>query len=87
MSAKSKPMPSLRSDAVAEKFITEEDLSQHDLSVFTPMRFEIARKEAALNMRLPGALLKALKEKAARKGVPYTRYVRMLLEADIAKSR
>ncbi len=87
MSAKSKPMPSLRSDAAAEKFTAEEDLSQYDLSAFIPMRFEITRKDAALNMRLPGALLEALKAKAARKGVPYTRYVRMLLEADIAKSR
>lgn len=87
MSTKSKPMPSLRSDAEAEKFVAKADLSQYDLSAFTPMRFEIAKKEAALNMRLPGALLEAVKTKAARKGVPYTRYVRMLLEADIAKRR
>jgi predicted DNA binding CopG/RHH family protein len=47
------------------------------------MRFEIASKEAALNMRLPGALLEAVKAK----GVPYARYVWMLLEADVAPSR
>lgn len=60
--------------------------SEYGLSEFAPMRFEIAKKEAALNMRLPSALLEAVKIKAASKGVPYTRYVRMLLEADIAKS-
>jgi predicted DNA binding CopG/RHH family protein len=49
------------------------------------MHFEIAPKEAALNMRLPGALLEAVKAKA--RGVPYARYVRMLLEADVARSR
>jgi predicted DNA binding CopG/RHH family protein len=51
------------------------------------MQFEIAPKEAALNMRLPGALLDAVKAKAKAKGVPYARYVRMPLEADIAHSR
>ncbi|WP_196803444.1 CopG family antitoxin [Thiomonas sp. FB-6] len=51
------------------------------------MRFEIARKEAALNMRIPAAWLDAIKAKAASKGLPCSRYVRMLLEADIARSR
>ena len=48
------------------------------------MRFEIEPKSAALNMRLPSSLLEALKRKALTKGVPYTRYVRMLLEADVS---
>ena len=47
---------------------------------------EIARKEAALHMRIPLGLLDALKAKAASKGIPYTRYVRMLIEADIARA-
>lgn len=87
MKAKAKPMPSLRSDAEAEQFVATADLSQYDLSGFKPMRFEIAPKEAALNMRLPGALLEAVKAKAKARGVPYARYVRMLLEADVAQSR
>lgn len=87
MSAKARPMPSLRSDAEAETFTAEADLTQYDLSGFKPMRFEIAPKEAALNMRLPGALLEAVKAKAKAKGVPYARYVRMLLEADVAQSQ
>ena len=47
------------------------------------MRFEVEPKSAALNMRLPASLLEALKEKAKEKGIPYTRYVRMLLESDL----
>lgn len=86
MKTKAKPMPSLRSDAEAEAFITKADLTEYDLSGFRPMRFEIAPKEAALNMRLPGALLEAVKAKAKAKGVPYARYVRMLLEADVTLS-
>jgi len=80
-------MASLRSDAEAERFVAQADLSKYDLSGFKPMRFEIAPKEAALNMRLPGALLEAVKAKAKAKGVPYARYIRMLLEADVARSR
>ena len=87
MKAKTKPLPSLRSDAAAERFVTAADLTEYDLSGFKPMRFEIAPKEAALNMRLPGALLEAVKVKAKAKGIPYTRYVRMLLETDVARSR
>ena len=37
-------------------------------------------------MRIPLGLLDALKAKAASKGIPYTRYVRMLIEADIARA-
>jgi predicted DNA binding CopG/RHH family protein len=77
-------MPSLRSDAAAEKFVNTADLSQYDLSGFKPMRFELARKEAALNMRLPAALMDAVRAKAKAAGIPYARYVRMVLEADIA---
>ena len=87
MKTKAKPMPSLRSDAEAERFVAQADLPKYDLSGFKPMRFEIAPKEAALNMRLPGALLEAVKAKAKAKGVPYARYIRMLLEADVARSR
>ena len=86
MNTKLKPMPSLRSDAQAEQFVATADLSEYDLSGFKPMRFEIAPKQAALNMRLPLALLDALKAKAKNRGVPYSRYVRMLLEADVAHS-
>jgi predicted DNA binding CopG/RHH family protein len=85
MKAKSKPMPSLRSDAAAQRFVANEDLSQYDLSGFKPMRFEIEPKSAALNMRLPQKLLDALKLKAQAQGVPYTRYVRLLLENDVAR--
>lgn len=87
MKTKSKPMPSLRSDADAEAFVAKADLSRYDLSGFKPMRFEIEPKASVLNMRLPAALLEAVKAKAKAKGIPYTRYVRMLLEADVARSR
>jgi predicted DNA binding CopG/RHH family protein len=48
------------------------------------MHFEFEPKSAALNMRLPKNLLDAIKRKAAAKGMPYTRYVRLLIENDLA---
>lgn len=84
MNTKLKKLPSLHSDEQAEHFVSEANLAQYDLSGFKPMRFEIEPKSAALNMRLPSSLLEALKRKAQTKGVPYTRYVRMLLEADVS---
>lgn len=86
MSSKTKPMPSLPSDDAAEDFVANADLTSYDLSGFKPMHFEIEPKSAALNMRLPASLLEALKSKAKAKGVPYTRYVRMLLENDVGRS-
>lgn len=80
-----KPMPSLNSDAAAERFVETADLSQYDLSAFKPMHFEFEPKSAALNMRLPQNLLDALKLKAQAKGIPYTRYVRLLLESDVTR--
>jgi predicted DNA binding CopG/RHH family protein len=91
MKTKFKPMPSLVSDADTdtdtdtdtERIVETADLSTYDLSGFKPMNFEFEPKTAALNMRLPQNLLEALKVKA--KGIPYSRYVRLLLESDVAR--
>ncbi len=84
MKTKTKPMPSLKSDVEGENFVENADLATYDLSGFKPMHFEFEPKSAALNMRLPQSLLDALKAKAQAKGIPYTRYVRLLLESDVA---
>ena len=77
--------PRLKSDAEAQRFVEEADLTQYDFAQMTPMRFEFEKKQRTLNMRLPQSLLDALKRKASRKGVPFTRYVRMLIERDVAR--
>lgn len=82
-----KPLPILSSDEEAEAFVDSADLSEYDLSVFKPARFEFEKKGAALNMRIPQTLLDALKVKAQAKGVPFTRYVRMLIEQDVSDPR
>ena len=87
MNAKGKKIPALRSDEEAERFVDTADLSEYDLSEFKPMRFELAKKEASLNMRLPSSLMNAIRAKAEALGIPYSRYVRMVLEADVQRGR
>jgi len=75
-------VPEFKTDAEAEAFL-EQDLSTLDFSQFKPMRFEISKKEATLNMRLPARLLDAIRAKAKANGIPYARYVRMALETQL----
>jgi len=86
MKNKGKSMPSLRSDEAVDRFVATADLSEYDLSGFKPMRFEISRKESALSIRIPTPLMDAVRSKAKSKDIPYARYVRMVLEADIARA-
>jgi predicted DNA binding CopG/RHH family protein len=61
-----------------------QDLSDLDFSQFKPLHFEFEKKEAQLNMRVPRPLLEAVKDRARARGMPYTRYIRMLMERDVA---
>ncbi|MCO5121020.1 MAG: BrnA antitoxin family protein [Burkholderiaceae bacterium] len=80
-----KPFPSFKTDEEAERFVEEADLSEYDLSGFRPMTFEFARKGAQVNLRVPQPLLDAVKAKAKARGIPFTRYIRMLMERDVTR--
>jgi predicted DNA binding CopG/RHH family protein len=75
-----KKLPSLRTDKDAEDFVANSDLTKYDLSGMRTVQFEFAPKAARINMRLPADLLKAVKMSAARRGVPYQRFIRQTLE-------
>ncbi len=75
-------VPILRTDEEAEAFLMQ-DLSDLDLSQFKRHHFEFEKKEAQVNMRVPQPLLDAVKDRAKAHGIPYTRYIRMLMERDI----
>ena len=79
-----KQVPHFKTDEEAEAFL-EQDLSDLNFAQFRPAKFEFSPKAAQLNMRLPEALLDAVKTKAKEQGVPYTRYIRQLLEQDISR--
>jgi predicted DNA binding CopG/RHH family protein len=82
-----KPLPELKSDEEAERFVAEADLSEYDLSQFKPVHFEFQPKNKQVNMRLPAELLNAIKKGAEQRGVPYQRYMRDLLERGIRQDR
>lgn len=73
-------LPTLTSDAEADAFVKTADLSRYDLSEMVPVRFEMKRKDKAVNLRLPEQLLEAVKTRAQRAGMPYQRYIRLALE-------
>jgi CopG antitoxin of type II toxin-antitoxin system len=49
------------------------------------VRFELARKDASISLRLPAALLATLKAEAARANMPTQRLIRILIEAQLAE--
>ena len=45
-----------------------------------PAHFEFERKTKSLSMRIPAALLEAVKARAAHQSIPYQRFIRQTLE-------
>ena len=79
MKKQKRKVPRLKTDRTAEKFL-EQDLSDLDFSQLKRVRFEFEKKDAQLNMRIPASMVRALKERAKTRGVPYQRFVRETLE-------
>lgn len=79
-------IPRMTSDAEAEAFLDQE-LSNLDFSEFKPTKFEFAPKSERVNMRLPEALLRAVKDRAAQAGIPYQRFIRHALERAVGTSK
>ena len=49
--------------------VAEADMTDVDLSQMVPMRLELTRKDMSVSLRLPDALLEAVKRTAARQGI------------------
>ena len=81
-----KKVPRLKTDKQAEAFLAQ-DLSDLDFSQFKPARFEFEKKEEQINMRVPKALLAAVKARAKARRIPYTRFIREALERVIARPK
>jgi len=47
-----KKLPRLKTDKAAEDFVATADLTEYDLSVMRPVRFEFQHKDKRVNMRL-----------------------------------
>jgi predicted DNA binding CopG/RHH family protein len=83
---KKSKVPKLKTDEEPETFL-EQDLSDLDFSQFKPMRFEFQPKDGSINLRISKALLKAVRTRAKRQGIPYQRYIRQAIERAVASKR
>ena len=81
----SKKFPDLKSDEEADAWLQGADLTEYDLADMKKVRFELARKDASISLRLPGALLASLRAEAAKANMPTQRLIRMLIEAQLAE--
>ena len=79
-----KNIPEMKTNKEAEAFL-DQDLSNLDFSQFKPAGFEFEKKSAQLNMRVPQPLLDAIKASANARGIPYTRFIRQVLEQSITR--
>ena len=80
-----KPLPTLTSDEDAERFVDEADLSDYDLSGLRPVRFELEKKIARVDMKLPQPLLDAVKARSRERGIPYQRFIREAIERALSE--
>ncbi len=81
---KSRKVPVMTTDEEAEAFL-DQDLSDLDYSQFKPLTWEAEPKTARVNMRLPESLVKAVKARAAERGIPYQRLIREAIERAVRR--
>jgi predicted DNA binding CopG/RHH family protein len=81
----SKKFPDLKSDDEADAWLQSADLTEYDLTDMKKVRFELARKDASISLRLPAALLTSLRAEAVKANMPTQRLIRMLIEAQLAE--
>jgi predicted DNA binding CopG/RHH family protein len=82
-----KKIPAFKSDRSAAAFVDSADLSHYDLSGAQLMRFEIKPKDKSINLRLSEELYDAIRKRAARAGLPYQRFIRIMLEQAVSMSK
>lgn len=72
-------VPKMKTDEELETFL-DRDLSDLDFSQFKPLRFEYENKTARVNMRMPQSQIEAVKTEARKRGIPYQRFMRELVQ-------
>ena len=77
-------VPRLTTDQEADAFLNQ-NLADLDFTQFKPATFEFQHKAAQLNMRVPQSLLDAVKARARAQDIPYTRFIRQLMEQAVSR--
>ena len=81
-----KTIPTFKSDEEAERFVENADLSEYDLTGRF-VTFELRRKDKTVSLRLPEALLEAVRQRAQRAGMPYQRFIRLAVERAVSDTK
>jgi predicted DNA binding CopG/RHH family protein/uncharacterized DUF497 family protein len=81
----SKKFSVLKSDEEADRWLQRADLTEYNLTEMKKVRFELARKDASISLRLPAALLATLKIEAAKGNMPTQRLIRILIETQLTE--
>jgi len=80
-----KPLPPLLTDEDAERFVEEADLTEFNLASMVRLsELERNAKDASIHLRLPQAQLDEIKAEAQKRGVPYQRFMRELMQRGMA---
>ncbi len=79
-----KELPHFKTDEELEQFL-EQDLTDYiNLKNFHKVSFEFQPKSEKVNLRLPANLLSTVKERAQQEGIPYQKYIRLLVERSLS---
>jgi predicted DNA binding CopG/RHH family protein len=72
-------------DEEAERFVEDADLTEYDLSGMVRLsQFERDAKDASIHLRLPQGQLDEIKAEAEKRGIPYQRFMRELMQRGMA---
>jgi predicted DNA binding CopG/RHH family protein len=70
-----KRLPTLKSDAEAETFVSSVDLTEYDLSSMRPVQFTLKSSSTAVNVDLPKHLVDQARTKATDAGMPLQDFI------------
>jgi predicted DNA binding CopG/RHH family protein len=90
LSSKGKKLPKFKSDEEMVRFVETHDMSDYINSKnFVPAHevFEFAPKDTTVTMRFPIRLLNIIKKRAAKKQMPYQRFIRVTMENAMNETR
>src|SRR5262249_13582359 len=82
-----KSIPTLKSAEEAKSLLDRDLTDYRDLDNFTVVRFEFLPKTKKVNLRVPEALLEAVRQQAKQEGSSYQQYIRRAVEKSLVADR
>ena len=82
-----KSIPTLKSAEEAKSLLDRDLTDYRDLDNFTVVRFEFLPKTKKANLRVPEALLEAVRQQAKQEGISYQKYICRAVEKSLVVDR